>query len=126
MRRLLLGLLLLGCLPGRGEAAEVCVTVETTGWTTRQVAWREATAYRLAFEAGQNRLPTVAGETICFKDPAFEVATIITAQTLLARMARQEADNASELAILETEARARRGQLRTLGLTNAEIDRLLP
>lgn len=105
-------------------AAEVCVSVDTTGWTTRQQNWREAIAYRLAFEAGQNLLPTVTGDAICFTDPTFDVPTVITVQTLLNRMAKQEADNAAELVQLEQAKQTRRGQLKAMGLTDKEIERL--
>lgn len=115
----------LGCVSA--WAAEVCVTIDTTGWTAQQKNWRSATAYRLAFEAGQNLQPTLSGETICFADPTFDVPTIITAQTLLNRMAQQETQNAAEaaqIAIDQQELGTISAQLEPLydGLPQAQKD----
>ena len=123
MTKALVVCLLLGGMVA--EAAEVCVTIPTAGWTTRQRAWREGIAYRLLFEAGQNVVPTVTGETLCVANPTVDVPTVLTGPTLLARMARQEADNATEAAALEAAARTRRPQLKAFGFSDTEIDRLL-
>ena len=81
-------------------AGEVCTTPDTTGWTTRQLALREATAYRLAFEAGQNLVPRMRGDSICFENPTFDVPTVITAPLLLSKMTQLASEETARLAAL--------------------------
>ena len=84
------------------HATQVCVSPDTSFWTSDQRVWRHAIAYRLAFEAGQNIQPTIAGNTICFTDPTFNVEQtlcddvvdgICTGQKMLDKMAQQVVDN---------------------------------
>ena len=88
------------------HATQVCVSPESASWTSDQRVWRHAIAYRLAFEAGQNIQPTIAGSTICFTDPTFNVEQtlcddvvdgICTGQKLLDKMTQQVADNDLEI-----------------------------
>ena len=88
---------------GTVESAEVCVTIDTTGWTNRQKTWREGTAYYLAVQAGQDVVPTLTGEALCFTNPTFDVPTVITATTLLNKMAQQEGQNATETTQMQTD-----------------------
>ena len=84
-------------------ADEVCVTIDTITWTQGQKNLRQATAYNLAFNVGgQDVVPTVSGDFICFQNPTFDVSTVITGTTLLNKMVQQKADNDAELAQLDT------------------------
>lgn len=95
-------LLIVLLLPSLVYAQEVCVTVDTSSWTQEQKNWRQGITYWLAFNVGgQDVVPTINGDSICFTSPTFDVPTVITGTALLNRMAQQEADNNAELASLQ-------------------------
>ncbi len=47
-----------------------CVTLDTSGWTQNKKNMRMPVAYALAYESGQNIVPTVSGKDICFEGSA--------------------------------------------------------
>jgi len=93
-------------------AEEVCVTLDISGFTQHQKNMVKAFVYSLGYEAsGQDVIPTVScndcnSTKVCFKDPTFDVATIITGQKILDRYAVEKAKSDAETArlqVLETE-----------------------
>lgn len=106
MKKLILFLFLFGILIQPVFSAEVCSTIDSSGWTQDQLNHREGMAYALAVEAGQNIRPSkVTDSKICFESPAFNVSSVITSSVMLDRInqiynneAARQADLNSKLA----------------------------
>jgi len=109
-------------------AQRECVTVDTSSWTQDQKNLRESITYRLAFEAGQDLIPSVEDDQICFESPIFNISSIITEKTLLDKIESERIRSVSEVAQIEQERTDRdvsiRSKLATIGFTSEEIDTL--
>ncbi len=100
------------------EAAEVCVTVDTSNWTDAQKHVLAAHAYWLAYNVGNDdNFPRVKGNNVCFDNPKFNVAEIITTEALLDHIKWQEAEDE----LHKDKAAAYKQELKQL---NAELDAL--
>ena len=118
MRKIPIILIFLLFLCRGAYAQEICATVDTSAWTQDQRNWRQGIAYWLAFNVGgQDVVPTISGDSICFQNPTFDVPTVITGTTLLNRMVQQKADNDAELSALQ----ALRNELNTI-TSQLELD----
>lgn len=85
--------------------AEVCVDIDTTSWTLGQISHILPVAYHLLWQAGDEIVPTVTsvtgGHRICVENPTCDVATVLTAETILAKDAEWELER--EAARLQAE-----------------------
>lgn len=62
-------------------AAEECVTIDVSGYNQEQKNFLEAASYRLMFEAGDDRVPSLVNNnagTVCFVDPAVNISTVLS------------------------------------------------
>ena len=80
------------------SAVQVCSTLNVTGWTQEQRNLIPFTTYRLAFEAGQDVVPTITGNQVCYDDPTFNVPSVITTASILSKINTTLAQRSVDLA----------------------------
>jgi hypothetical protein len=84
----------------------------------------EAIAYRLHFEAGEDIIPTLQGETICFPNSTVDLPTVLTEQAILDRFAQDEAIRQAARAADAVRQDALRQEVRTNNLCTAELEEI--
>ena|SRR3990167_7401091 len=105
--------------------AEVRISIDTTGWTTKQISLMEAVAYKIAFSNGENIVPTKdKNGVLIFADLSQLTANKIK-QTLLTEinldMIQSETRRQAEVAKEENLRNNAKNKLKALGLTDEEI-----
>lgn len=113
MKKLLLIMLLIS---GNVFAAETCKTLDTSTWTQDQKNQRQAIFYALAFGAGQDVVPRVEGDQICFESPNFNVNNLVTFTNFKNKLDSEESlRETARLAMVakETERKTLKSQLST-------------
>jgi predicted NBD/HSP70 family sugar kinase len=91
-------------IPSTAQAA--CVTLDTSGWTQEQKNLITAISYHLIYQAGQNIVPTVNGNEVCFEGSTGNLSAIINETTILAAYAanQQAGEEAAQAEAMEQEA----------------------
>ena len=79
-------LIYLWMMPSPALAAQVCVTIDSLAWTREQQNLVATASYHLAFSSGQNTVPTVTGDQICYNDPTFDVPSTVTTASVLSKI----------------------------------------
>lgn len=106
MKKLLL-ILLVAFQAQAFASSDVCVTIDTSGWSQEKINLMQAVAYELAVDAGQNNFPSRNKNELCFMDPTFDVQVVITKEAISDRYDRDEADRQAIIqAELEKDAEA--------------------
>ena len=115
-------LIVLGILVWAGVAEAACITYDRSAWTIEQKNFTQAIAYRLIFEAGENIVPTVTGDEVCF---ANSTVTLPTAQQILDRFAQDDAARAIEQAAAIAREQAFETEIATNNLCTAELQDII-
>ena len=90
MRALLVWLLLTAPV----LAAEQCVTVDSSRWTTQQQVMKEHLAAWVVQNATPDDRyfkPTLRGQQVCYQDPTVDITKVVTEKALLDRFAIEQA-----------------------------------
>ena len=81
-------------------AGDVCVMIDTEGWSQDKINLMQSVAYELAIDAGQPLFPSKNENELCFTDPTFDVEVTVTKDAISNRYDQDEADRQ---AILQAE-----------------------
>jgi len=84
-----------------------CVTLDRSSWTKEQIIMTPAITYLVYFEAGENIVPDITDDVVCFKDSTLDVPRIINETTILDRFAIEDAILEANLVIWIAEDRAK-------------------
>lgn len=72
-------------------ATETCKTLDSSTWTQNERNQRQAIFYALAFDAGQDVVPRINGDQICFESPIFNVNNLVTRTNFKTRLDTEDA-----------------------------------
>lgn len=111
MKKLIFALLF---IPSASFGATVCTQFDITDMTREQINSIKSVSYKIAFDNGDNIVPTVQLSTvavICFLDPTINVRNVITKAAVLAEYAAQETARAQAKAVTDARIIELRGYL---------------
>lgn len=67
-----------------------CVTYDMSTWPQNERNHLASVTYRLLFEAGENIVPTLTGDTVCFENSVSDLNTVLSVQVVRDRFQADE------------------------------------
>ena|SRR3990167_5398131 len=105
--------------------AEVRISIDTAGWTTKQISLMEAVGYKIAFSNGENIVPKKDKNGVLIFPALSQLTIDQIKQTLLAEInsdiIQSETRRQAEVAKEENLRNNAKNKLKALGLTDEEI-----
>jgi len=102
-------------------AAETCVTIPTSTWTQEQKNYRVSLGYKLLFNAGDDIVPTLVGDTICVANPTVDITAVLTSQKILDQYAVNKAASDAATQVEQARQQVFTDELATNTLCQADL-----